>query len=118
MSARKNVSILMFAAVSVLGLGVSAVCWADGHFAKKHPRRAEVLHHDRNELRRQERRDARLNGGSLTKGEKRVNAQRARDEWRDAHRAPSSTSPSPQTPSPVPSPAPAPASPSNNTVST
>jgi hypothetical protein len=77
----------------VLLLSTGSASWA-GNFRQNHPRRAEVLHRDRNinnrlnadkgslgghygqlkredqSVRRQEQRDARINGGFITKGQK------------------------------------------------
>jgi len=77
----------------ILALGSSASSWARGSFAQRHPRRAEVdrrggringrinrnlgdlhghygqLKHEDRSIHRQQRRDARQNGGYITKGQ-------------------------------------------------
>lgn len=103
-----------FLASIALGLVLSSANTSSfaGNFQKNHPRRAEVLHRDRNinnrinadrgnldghygqlkredrSIRRQEQRDARINGGYITKGqqhqlnreENRLNRQIRRDQ--------------------------------------
>ena len=89
----QKVSLLSVAALGLL-ITSTAPSFA-GQFQRNHPRRAEVLHRDNNinnrinndrghlgghygqlkrqdrNIRRQEQRDARMNGGHITKGEQR-----------------------------------------------
>jgi hypothetical protein len=97
------------AIATVVGTAVPSFAWS---FRQNHPRRAEVLHRDGNinnrinrnygnlgghygqlqredyHIRRQEQRDARMNGGHITRGEQRqlnheenhLNRQIGRDE--------------------------------------
>ena len=98
-----NKLIAITAAVAGLILTSATASQAKGCFAGNHPRRAEVLHNDRSlnqqilndrghlgghfnqlesedrSIRRQEQRDARINGGYITKGQQaQLNGEEAR----------------------------------------
>lgn len=93
----KRGAVVALSAVIAAGMVVAATASPSyaGRFANNHPRRAEVLHRDNrlnnrinrnygnlngnygklerqdNKIRQQERRDARVNGGYITKGEQK-----------------------------------------------
>ena len=90
----KNFQLSALALASLLAVAPCLPSFA-GHFAQRHPRRAEVLHRDNhlnnkinqdrgqlgghygqlnredNSIKRQEQRDSRINGGFITKGQQK-----------------------------------------------